>query len=391
MTVVTRDELVLEARKLAPALARRARECERLRRLPDETIADFKRAGLLRAFVPPEHGGYGLEIGTVIDTTREVGRACGNSAWCLAICMLHNHIAAAYPETVRARVFANGPDPIVCGVFMPGGRATAAAGGFRLSGAWDFASTCDHAEFAVLAAFLHDEPDGPPRGMGSCLIERASFSIEDNWHVSGLCGTGSKRVIVEDVLVPEDHVLIGSLEGGIAPDREVARGGGPGLPGNSVATLGLVGVALGIAEGALERFRGRIATKLRFTSGKSPEQQIGAQLRYAQSAAEVDAAGLVVHRDLDEMTADALAGRTASLAQRARYRRDAAWTIQTCARAVAHLQPAAGGHAAFLDDPMQRAVRDIQVMATHIVADWDASAEAYARAMVGLPKLDPLV
>jgi 3-hydroxy-9,10-secoandrosta-1,3,5(10)-triene-9,17-dione monooxygenase len=277
MTVATRDELVLAARKLAPALARRARECERLRRLPDETIADFKRAGLLRAFVPPEHGGYGLEIGTVIDTTREIGRACGNSAWCLAICTLHNHIAAAYPESVRARVFANGPDPIVCGVFMPGGRATAAAGGFRLSGAWDFASTCDHAEFAVLAAFLHDEPDGPPRGMGSCLIERASFSIEDNWHVSGLCGTGSKRVIVEDVLVPEDHVLIGSLEGGIAPDREVARGGGPGLPGNSVASLGLVGVALGIAEGALERFRGRIATKLRFTSGKSPEQQIGAQ------------------------------------------------------------------------------------------------------------------
>ena len=122
MPDLTRQELVERARKLAPVLAERAQECERLRRLPDETIRDFKRAGLLRAFVPPEFGGYGLEIGTVIDTSREIGRACGNSAWCLAICTLHNHIAAAFPEPARARVFADGPDPVVCGVFMPAGQ-----------------------------------------------------------------------------------------------------------------------------------------------------------------------------------------------------------------------------------------------------------------------------
>jgi len=391
MTETTRDELVERARKLAPVLAERARECEQLRRLPDETIQDFKRAGLLRAFVPPEHGGYGLEIATVIDTSREIGRVCGNSAWCLAICTLHNHIASAFPERARARVFANGPDAIVCGVFMPAGRAISTDGGFRLSGQWDFASTCDHADFAVLAAFVCDAPDADPRAMGNCLIDRASFSIEDNWHVSGLCGTGSKRVIVDDVFVPEDHILIATPDSVFSPDREVASGRASGLPGNSVATLGLTGVALGIADGALESFRDRLATKLRVATGRTPEQQVGAQLRYSTSAAEVDAAGLVVQRDLDEMTADAAAGRPASLEQRARYRRDAAWVIQTCAKAVTRLQPAAGGHGVFLDDPMQRSVRDIQVMASHIVADWDASAESYARALLGLPKNDPLV
>jgi hypothetical protein len=65
--------------------------------------------------------------------------------------------------------------------------------------------------------------------------------------------------------------------------------------------------------------------------------------------------------------------------------------IQTCAEAVARLGPAAGGHAIFLDDPMQRSIRDIQVLAAHVVADWDAAGEAYARAMLGLPKVDPLV
>ena len=70
MSEITREELQERARKLAPAIAERADECEKLRRLPDETIADFKRTGLLRALVLPLYGGYGLPIRTTIGTSR---------------------------------------------------------------------------------------------------------------------------------------------------------------------------------------------------------------------------------------------------------------------------------------------------------------------------------
>ncbi len=393
MSGTTRLELVERARKLAPALAARAEECERLRRLPDATIEDFRREGLLRAFVAPTYGGYGLELATVIETSREIGRACGNSAWCLAICTLHNHIVSAFPDAVQAQVFARGPDPVVCGVFVPGGTAVATDGGYRLSGRWDFASTCDHADFAVLAAFVVPAPGAEPTGMASFLIERAQFSIEDNWHVSGLSGTGSKRVIVDDVTVAAERALPTSLDAAITGDREITARGrqSAGLPGSSVATLGLAGVALGIAYGAIDRFRERLSSKLRIASPKSVEQNVGAQLRLAEAATEVDAAELLVLRDCEEMTADAQAGRPATLLQRARYRRDAAWAVQTCARAVQRLQPAAGAHGIFLDQPIQRATRDIQAFAAHVVSDWDASGESYARALLGLPKNDPLV
>lgn len=389
----TRQELVERARKLAPQLAERAAECERLRQLPAATIDDFRREGLLRAFVAPQHGGYGLEVATVIETTREVGRACGSSAWCLAICTIHNHIVSAFPEPAQARVFANGPDPVVCGVFVPGGSAVAVDGGYRLSGRWDFASTCDHADFAVLAAFVVPAPGAAPTGMASFLVDRAQLTIEDNWHVSGLAGTGSKRIVVEEAEVPAEQALPTDLEAAITGDRETTGRGrlSAGLPGNSVATLGLTGVALGLATGAIDRFRERLAGKLRVASPKTVEQQVGGHLRLAAAAAEVDAAELLVLRDCAEMTADAQAGRGASLEQRARYRRDAAWAIQTCARAVQRLQPAAGAHAIFLDQPIQRAARDVQALAAHVVADWDASGEAYARALLGLAKTDPLV
>jgi hypothetical protein len=150
-------------------------------------------------------------------------------------------------------------------------------------------------------------------------------------------------------------------------------------------------VALGIAEGALERFRERLAGKLRAAPVKAGDQNVAAQLRYAASAAEVDACALIVARDCEEMTRDAEAGREATLEQRGRYRRDAAWAVATCAAAAARLAPASGANAIFLDEPGQRAVRDLQAFAAHVVADWDAAGESYTRAVLGLPKLDPLI
>ena len=77
--------------------------------------------------------------------------------------------------------------------------------------------------------------------------------------------------------------------------------------------------------------------------------------------------------------------------QRARYRRDAAWSVQVCAGAVARLQPAAGAHAIFLDDAMQRALRDVQSISAHVVANWDQAGETFARVLTGQPPSDPIV
>ena len=390
----TQEELLERARALAQRVAERAEESERLRRLPDETMAEIRESSLLRILVPTALGGHGLGLGAAIDVTREVGEGCGSTAWCLAICSLHNGLVSGMAEPARRAVFGALSDPVVCGVFLPGGEAIpAAGGGHRLRGEWDFASACDHADFALLAAIVPDE-NGPPR-LAAFLVQRSDYRIEDNWFVAGLTATGSKRIVVQDVLVPEGWETFSPLgEDPPASPEEVSappeeRPVSP--PVTSVATLGLTGVALGVARGALAAFQQRLGTKLRHGSFKPADQQIGPQLRLAEAAVEVDAAELVVQRDCAEMAAWTERGLRATAEQRGRYRRDAAWAIQTCARAVARLQPAAGAHSVFLDNPLQRALRDLQVMSTHIVADWDAGGEAYARAQLGLPRNDPLV
>jgi len=57
-TIPTAQELIGRARDLAPVIARRALECERLGRLPDDSFADFRDAGFYRILQPKRFGGY---------------------------------------------------------------------------------------------------------------------------------------------------------------------------------------------------------------------------------------------------------------------------------------------------------------------------------------------
>jgi alkylation response protein AidB-like acyl-CoA dehydrogenase len=391
---VTREAVVERARALAPLVAEREGKCEDLRRVPEETIQAFKDEGLLRVLVPKEFGGYALPLPTVIETAREIGAACGSSAWCLAICSLHNWMVSGLPEAAQREVFGPSPDAIVCGVFMPGGTATPVDSGFRLSGHWDFASTCDHAGHALLSGLIRPDAETPPQGLGSFLVRRSDFAIHDNWHVAGLCGTGSKRVVVDDVFVPEDWSQAlakgstGETSGGTR-DGGVFSGSRGRLPANSVATLGLCGVTLGIARGALAEFQQRLGTKVRAGTFRGVEAQVGPPHRLAESAAEVDCAELLALRDCEEMERDAAANRKSSAKQRGRYRRDAAYVFHLCARAVTRLMPASGAHSIYRDAAPQRALRDTQAMAAHIVADWDMARESYSRSLLGLPIDDP--
>ena len=49
-------------------------------------------------------------------------------------------------------------------------------------------------------------PDSQPEG-AFFLLPVADCQIIDNWFVCGLCGTGSKDIVVEDLFVPAHRVL----------------------------------------------------------------------------------------------------------------------------------------------------------------------------------------
>ena len=342
-------DLVRQAAQLVPALRARAAEAERLRRIPDETVADLVNSGLLRIATPTRYGGYGFDYDATLEVIVELARGCGSTAWCFSIWSSHNWAVGFFPEETQVEYFADGPDVLCASSVGPVGRAEPVAGGYRLSGHWEFSSGCDPATWNLLGA---STPDGPIW----TLVPRADFRILDTWHVSGMRGTGSKDIVVEDAFVPTRRT-VATAGLGLPPYDAYRLLKLPSyrLPVFSFFGWTLASPIVGLALAMVEEFTER--TVRLPARGRSPES-VPMQTRLAEAAAEADTARTIMRATCRELLDKAAREEDLTELERARFFRDRAFAVKLSIDAVNRLFEASGGHALFEAEPIQRMHRD---------------------------------
>jgi 3-hydroxy-9,10-secoandrosta-1,3,5(10)-triene-9,17-dione monooxygenase len=383
---VTPDAYLDRVRSLLPALRERTARAEKLRRLPEETFADFQQAGLFRALQPKRYGGYELDPGVFYQAVLEVGAACGSSGWVLGV---HNWHVAILPPQAQQDVWGQDDSVQLSTSLAPTGTVERAPGGFRVKGRWSFSSGCDYCQWAVLGGAAPPEMPGEPPDLRVFLLPRRDYRIDDNWHVMGLCATGSKDIVVEDAFVPEyrTHSYRDAFAlnhpGTAVNDAPLYR-----LPFGLVFTYGIVAPAIGAAQGALQAFREQAARRVNVRDGSRAVEDPFMQYRLAEAAAEIDAARDRMLADFAEMMRLARAGEEIPLADRARYRWDSGKAVERSVYAVDRLFEASGGHGIFLDNPIQRAWRDVHAMRAHAGNNPERASFIFARSEFGLPPSD---
>lgn len=376
---VTRDELLQRVRDLLPAIRDRAAETERLRHIPDETVADLKDAGLIRIPNPPRFGGYSHDIDLLFEAAMEVGKACGSTAWCFAVWSIHNWMLGHWPEEAQEEYFAEGPNVLSSSAFAPTGRLEPVDGGFKLSGRWDFSSGSDAGTWALLSAI---GPEGPRMA----LVPRPDYEIVDTWFVSGLRGTGSKDVVIEQAFVPGHRIcaLMGDIQG--SPAFALHGRASYRLPPMSLLPFTLCSPLVGMAQGAIDEFTNNLKGK---TGPGRTADSVALQLRLAESSAEVDAARLLVRTRTRELIQRAGEGERLNDVEQAAVRRDYGFVAKLSVRAVNRLFEAAGGHALYDTEAIQRFHRDVHAGSHQAALGWDSIGEGYGRAALGLPPINP--
>jgi len=384
------EELIACARDLASELRARAPECDARRSLLPATVADFRKAGFLRILQPAPFGGYELGLPTLIDVTRELGRGCGSSAWCLALFALHNRLVGLFDERAQREVFGDGGDALLAAVFAASGAATPAGKGpgvgYRVTGRWRFASGCDHADWLAVTARVAHRSDRPIPDVRCFLVPGGQFRIEDTWFVAGLRGTGSKDVIVEDVFVPAYRALsFFDVARGVPPGSAVNASPLFRLPLSPVLALAAGGPALGLAQAAIQAFRSRAGAGASGTRDAPARQSATDQRSLAEAVVVVDAAAQLLHRDVEDLTRALAAGERVSQGQRARYLLDGAFVVTSCSRAVDRLFTASAADVLFNGSPLQRAFLDLRAMSVHSTLRLDAATEMFGRIELGLP------
>lgn len=387
------DELVARAGALIPVLAERAPKAEALRRIPDETVADLHRTGLFRAFQPKSVGGSELDYGAFVDLCSILGRACGSTSWVYANLAVHHLMIGMWPAKAQDEIWGPSPDTLVgSSLVFPAGRAQRVDGGYRVSGRWPFSSGIDPCTWLMVGAMV--APDGkkstPEARM--FLVPQPEYGVIDTWHVAGLRGTGSKDVEVKDVFVPEHRTLaMDDTKGGPTPGSARNPGVLFRLPLMALFQFCITSPILGMAQGAVQGFIAKTRTRAASYTGAKLAELATIQVRLAEAAALTDSAELMMRNCCAEATRITAAGNVPSMEQKVRYRRDAAYSVRQCVRAVDLIMDVYGGGGLFDHQPIQRAWRDIHAGAAHISFAFDAVGATYGKVMLGLGVDNPLL
>jgi 3-hydroxy-9,10-secoandrosta-1,3,5(10)-triene-9,17-dione monooxygenase len=379
----TRDALIDRARALVPSLRQRAAETERLRRLPEQTLADFRQAGLMGLLKPERFGGPEVRIDTAMEVTAELARGDGSAAWVWVILACHDTLAAFFSEAAQQEFWVN-PDVLMASSFAPSGKAERAEGGYRLSGKWSYCSGVDCAQWLMLGAIAGMRSLDPPiPDLIFTLAPREDLKVIDDWYVMGLRGTGSKSVVASDIFIPEHRTFSWSAAGdGTAPGAKVHQSPLYRAPMMAFFPFFISSPGAGIARGGLEAFVAEMKER-RLQDGSQMARVPSVQMRIAEASALIDAADLLYKRSLRETMDKIFAGEMLDLEHRARSRRDQTYSLVMAKRAVELLFSAEGARGLYDDHPVQRAARDLHAVSSHLVATWDGPAMTYGAVALG--------
>lgn len=389
---VTREGMVERARACRPALLARAAEASRARSLQRETFEEFVEAGFFRIHQPRRFGGFGWDIGMMVRLGAELGQACGSSAWVFSNIAVQGWVLGMNRPEVQDEIWGRDPGALTVSSFpAKGGRVRRTDGGLVADGLWSFSSGVDFADWNNLQVFVPPESgDGPPEHRFA-LVPRSDYEIVDDWHPRGLGGTGSRSVRLDEVFIPERRTLPSTeLMGGASPGSAVNPEPLYRVPPLTLGTKVFSAPALGIAKGALRMVEEDVDG--RRTVGGAPLAELPtAQVRISEAGAEIDAAEALLLKDCADAMALAEAGGTPDIMARARWRRNNAYAVQLCVRAVERLNPLVGARGLTADNPFLRMFDDLHAASLQITVAWDIQAVNAGRIRFGLPSLDPRV
>ena len=382
--------LLQRAVNLRPMLRERAQQTERDRRVSPEVTEMLKEAGLYRALQPRRFGGYEFSHEELRQLAFEIGQGCTSTGWCFGLGAANSWIVGMFPGEAQNDVWGRDRDTLVAACIAPTGKAVPVEGGFRLKGRWGFGSNCDNSTWMALGAMVDQGEGKPPRPI-FLLVPAGDYQIIDNWHTVGLAGTGSKDIGIEsEVFVPGHRtvsfadVLEQQAPGAIVNDSVLYR-----VPFLSGFPPLLANPAIAALRGALDEFVASVgtrATRGAFTGGGSTIAQFGhVQSAVAEAEAAIDAATLILQRDLQLATELSASGVKLDQQQRIAFRRGHAYAVRLCVQAINGLYDVVGGTGIHLDSGIQRAWRDINAVAHHISVNWNAVSTMAGQLALGLP------
>ena len=334
------------------------------RRLPDDWADLLAQQGFFRAWTPVEHGGFELPTADLMRVLETLAIADASTCWCVSINTTSAIGLSTVPEAVRGQI-ASSELARFAGVFAPQGIARATGDGkFQVTGRWPFGSAVSNADWVLGGCrFLNEQGEpilddsGNPR-QHMVWFPRSVIRGLDNWHVSGLCGSGSADFAVDDAQTSIEFVSGWLLEDRI--DRPLYR-----HPVFTLLGMGFAALALGAAIGGYRDVLANLKSRFSDADGTlKVSSDIRRQL--AVEEARIRSARVFFYSTVQTVWEACLSGRP-SLVLRKDMRSAVLHAVQGCIQALDVFFDIGGTSSIHKTAAIQRRVRDLRVLSQHIM------------------------
>ena len=207
--------LVEAAAALHPHLRDYHEEIEREQRMPPALFAQLREAGFYKMVIPRSLGGLQVDPLTYLRVVERLAEGVGSVGWNLGNGGVGQLVTLGLPDDGVEEIYGKRADTVIAGTAVPGGgRANRVAGGYRVTGRWQFGSGCNEASW-MLGSFqvIGDDGQPLPHPDGGSLYWRGVFArteveiVPGSWDVAGLRGTGSFDWTAKDVFLPERRTM----------------------------------------------------------------------------------------------------------------------------------------------------------------------------------------
>ncbi len=381
------EEIIARIVELQPWLRTQQATAEQERRIPQETIERLDAAGVFNLTKPKRYGGADFTTREMLDIYRALGAGCGASGWVVWATAGGNMWSNAFAEEVVAPVYES---PWVGNrTFAVGGTsrhmsgtATRVDGGWMVRGVWPFATGSIHASHGYIAAFYDDTDDSK---VGMVLVRKDELVCRNDWDAMGLAATGSQTVATDgDLFVPNERF---GFPAQLAERTAalIAQGLGPRRGGLPRSVMSSTGVALGMADQAMEVFLSSIGRR---SVPYSPyTRQIDAPVAHhiiGRVAMQIRAAGSIADAAVAEFDRLDAEGANPSEQENLQFHTDAAYVWDACATAIETLFRASGASAISKRMPLQLIARNCRAGSLHAVNNLDTWEENLGRALTGV-------
>lgn len=379
-----RPDLVRRATELVEPIRKHAAWHEEHRELHPEVLDALTEAGLLKMRIPARYGGSVPDMRTVVDVVAELARADGSVGWSCVSFTMASWLSSLVPDETQDAIWAD-PDVRFCGSVELNGIAEPTDGGYVLNGKWHFNTGSPHATWDAHFAMLR-HPDGTAEP-ALAVVPVSELTFIDDWHTSGLRGTGSQTSVAKDLFVPEGwlvRMLPMAVEGKLATKLN-AEYQAWHVPFMQMAITVASAPALGMARAALENYLELVPNRgITYTHYERQSEAPITHLQLGEAVQLIHEAEFHVYRMIERLDAKSASGEPWTNEEKAIARMDAGAAVGRAKQAVDLLANAAGASSIYSHVPLQRIQRDIGALHHHAIMYPFTNLETLGRVLLGL-------